>query len=149
MSDPTISAWSRESDLLFHLRQLRDENERLKKEIANQDAMKVRQALAKQEQGERGVLIALLRAADDILNTVVPENTDEEIMLDDLRRDIAKATNQPTHPQQRTWVGLTDEERLKLYRQFEDCLESDGWEYEKAIEAKLKQKNGYAEEKNT
>jgi len=42
---------------------------------------------------------------------------------------------------QRTWVGLTDEERLKLYRQFEDCLESDGWEYEKAIEAKLKDKN--------
>ena len=43
--------------------------------------------------------------------------------------------------EQRTWVGLTDEERLKLYRQFEDCLESDGWEYEKAIEAKLKEKN--------
>jgi hypothetical protein len=42
---------------------------------------------------------------------------------------------------QRTWVGLTDEERLKLYRKFEDCLESDGWEYEKAIEAKLKEKN--------
>ena len=46
-----------------------------------------------------------------------------------------------TTPPQRTWVGLTDEERLKLYRQFEDCLESDGWEYEKAIEAKLKDKN--------
>jgi hypothetical protein len=105
----------------------------------------MRQALAKQEQGERGVLIALLRAADDILNTVVPESTDEEIMLDDLRRDIAKATNQP----QRTWVGLTDEERLKLYRKFEDFLESDNWEYEKAIEAELKQKNSYAEEKNT
>jgi hypothetical protein len=44
-------------------------------------------------------------------------------------------------PQQRTWVGLTNEERLKLYRKFEDCLESDGWEYEKAIEAKLKEKN--------
>jgi len=46
-----------------------------------------------------------------------------------------------TTPQQRTWVGLTDEERLKLYRKFEDCLESDGWEYDKAIEAKLKEKN--------
>ena len=43
--------------------------------------------------------------------------------------------------QQRTWVGLTNDERLKLYRQFEDCLESDGWEYEKAIEAELKDKN--------
>jgi hypothetical protein len=50
---------------------------------------------------------------------------------------------------QRTWVGLTDEERLKLYRKFEDFLESDNWEYEKAIEAELKKKNSYAEEKNT
>ena len=46
-----------------------------------------------------------------------------------------------TTPPQRTWVGLTKDERLKLYRQFEDCLESDDWEYEKAIEAKLKEKN--------
>ena len=30
MSDPTIAAWSREGDLLFQLRQLREENERLK-----------------------------------------------------------------------------------------------------------------------
>ena len=36
MTDPTIAAWSRENDLLFQLRQLREENERLKKEIANQ-----------------------------------------------------------------------------------------------------------------
>ena len=43
MTDPTIAAWSRENDLLFQLRQLREENERLKKEIANQDAMLERQ----------------------------------------------------------------------------------------------------------
>ena len=43
MTDPTIAAWSREGDLLFQLRQLREENERLKKEIANQDAMLERQ----------------------------------------------------------------------------------------------------------
>jgi hypothetical protein len=43
MTDPTIAAWSRENDLLFQLRQLREENERLKKEIANQDAMLGRQ----------------------------------------------------------------------------------------------------------
>jgi predicted nucleic acid-binding Zn-ribbon protein len=43
MSDPTIAAWSREGDLLFQLRQLREENERLKKEITNQDAMLERQ----------------------------------------------------------------------------------------------------------
>jgi hypothetical protein len=43
MTDPTIASWSRENDLLFQLRQLREENERLKKEIANQDAMLERQ----------------------------------------------------------------------------------------------------------
>ena len=44
-------------------------------------------------------------------------------------------------PPQRTWVGLTKNERLELYRQFENCFESDDCEYEKAIEAKLKKKN--------
>jgi hypothetical protein len=39
---------------------------------------------------------------------------------------------------QRTWVGLTDEERMELYKQFTD---SDEWTYEKALEAKLKEKN--------
>ena len=43
MTDPTIGSWSRENDLLFQLRKLREENERLKKEIANQDAMLERQ----------------------------------------------------------------------------------------------------------
>ena len=39
---------------------------------------------------------------------------------------------------QRTWVGLTEEDRLDLYKKFTD---SDEWTYEKAIEAKLKEKN--------
>ena len=43
MADPTIASWSRENDFLFQLRKLREENERLKKEIANQDAMLERQ----------------------------------------------------------------------------------------------------------
>ena len=42
-----------------------------------------------------------------------------------------------THPPQRTWQGLTDKERE----------EATGWSVEH-IEAKLKQKNGFAEEKN-
>jgi hypothetical protein len=43
---------------------------------------------------------------------------------------------------QRQWVGLTDEEMLSImhYSQLDNA---------RAIEAKLKQKNGYAEEKNT
>ena len=46
-----------------------------------------------------------------------------------------------TTPPQRTWVGLTKNERLELYRQFENCLESDDCEYEKAIEQALKERN--------
>jgi len=50
---------------------------------------------------------------------------------------------------QRTWVGLTDEEISALWNEWKDavCLDHKTWA--KAIEAKLKQKNGYAEEKNT
>jgi hypothetical protein len=50
-----------------------------------------------------------------------------------------------THPPQRTWVGLTDDEHCDIW--YKESL--DWMEYGKAIEAKLKQKNGFAEEKNT
>jgi hypothetical protein len=48
-------------------------------------------------------------------------------------------------PSQRTWVGLTDDEHCDIW--YKESL--DWMEYGKAIEAKLKQKNGYAKEKNT
>ena len=49
-------------------------------------------------------------------------------------------------PPQRTWVGLTDDEQQEAYEQWQN----DGWGvFYNAIEAKLKEKNGYAEEKNT
>jgi hypothetical protein len=48
-------------------------------------------------------------------------------------------------PPQRTWVGLTDDEQQHTYEQWQN----DGWGvFYNAIEAKLKQKNGFAEEKN-
>ena len=43
------------------------------------------------------------------------------------------------HPQ-RTWVGLTDEELSEVYNQA-DWDTVSGWEYERAIEAKLKERN--------
>lgn len=44
------------------------------------------------------------------------------------------------HPPQRTWQGLTDEELSEVYNRTEwDTV--NGWEYERAIEAKLKEKN--------
>ena len=51
---------------------------------------------------------------------------------------------------QRTWVGLTDEERFEIRIH---SIQNMGGNFQetlcKAIEAKLKQKNGYAEEMNT
>ena len=47
-----------------------------------------------------------------------------------------------THPPQRTWVGLTDEEIEQL--ELTSATSTDVRE----IQAKLKQKNGFAEEKN-
>ena len=53
---------------------------------------------------------------------------------------------------QRTWVGLTYEDMIevwnKLYKERTDVMPLPTT-FAKAIEAKLKQKNGYAEEKNT
>lgn len=47
---------------------------------------------------------------------------------------------------QRQWVGLTDEETAECFeaKNISDRLKADA----KRIEAKLKQNNGYAEEKN-
>jgi hypothetical protein len=46
----------------------------------------------------------------------------------------------------REWIGLTDDEMLMIYGQ-----QHEGKKYSlgRMIEAKLKQKNGFAEEKNT
>jgi hypothetical protein len=52
------------------------------------------------------------------------------------------------HPPQRTWVGLTDEEIDKAWRSVDYTVpwEQHRIDIAKAIEAKLKQKNGFAEE---
>ena len=51
-----------------------------------------------------------------------------------------------TTPPQRTWVGLTPKQKVVLCKKFPDHLTFNAIE---AIEAQLKQNNGYAEEKNT
>ena len=43
MTDPTIASWSRENDLLFQLRRLREENERMSKRNAELEALLERQ----------------------------------------------------------------------------------------------------------
>ena len=57
-----------------------------------------------------------------------------------------------TRPPQRTWVGLTDEEIAEVEDEYivdYRIPAGSAWNFAQAIEAKLKQKNGYAEEKNT
>jgi len=61
------------------------------------------------------------------------------------RRDLARRIiDLYTHPPQRTWQGLTDEEVADIERNSITRRQAI-----RAIEAKLKQKNGFAEEKNT
>jgi hypothetical protein len=59
-----------------------------------------------------------------------------------------------TTPPQRTWVGLTDEVITQVIDSMPKKMKGfmvdwDLYEFSKVIEAKLKQVNGYAEEKNT
>ena len=55
--------------------------------------------------------------------------------------DIPFAVHTPLYTQPKKWVGLTDEEREEIHDSFEFQNKWDGWEYEKAIEAKLREKN--------
>jgi hypothetical protein len=55
----------------------------------------------------------------------------------DLKGTPAEVRPLYTHPPQRTWVGLTDDEHCDIW--YKESL--DWMEYGKAIEAKLKEKN--------
>ena len=55
----------------------------------------------------------------------------------------------PNCKPQRTWVWLTDEDIGDAYVAWDDADGASFADFARAIEAKLKQKNGYAEEKNT
>ncbi len=56
--------------------------------------------------------------------------------------DDYKAVCKPlyTTPPKREWQGLTDEEISKIYAST-DWNDNEDWDYERAIEAKLKEKN--------
>ena len=57
--------------------------------------------------------------------------------------------DQTSHDAQREFVGLTDEERKDTLQSVNTGFVVDASVVAIAIEDKLKQKNGYAEEKNT
>ena len=68
------------------------------------------------------------------------ENGEREVRFVAGTRGI-KQTPLYTRPQQREWFGLTDEDYMKIYRRsiWDDTPE--GWDYERAIEAALRERN--------
>ena len=94
----------------------------------------LREALAQTEAKER--LIRIMGTFD--LATGHADTFDE--LLDSLESELRDVLGY--YRQQRTWVGLTKEEAA-------ECWSTTSVRTLQAIEAKLKQKNGFAEEKNT
>jgi hypothetical protein len=77
--------------------------------------------------------------------------------LDDLiDRELSKATPEClemaeviTEPQKKEWQGLTEVERMDILDAELTTQSTEHFALAQAIEAKLKLKNGYAEEKNS
>jgi hypothetical protein len=73
-----------------------------------------------------------------------PQRTEQEPVVDDFFRMIADRNPKPFPLPQRTWVWLTNEEHQKIID-----AHFSAQEMLIAAETKSKEKNGYAEEKNT
>lgn len=66
------------------------------------------------------------------------EITDKFLQGEDYRAMYLKVRDELAELQQRTWVGLTDDEQQQAYEQ----SQNEGWGvFYNAIEAKLKEKN--------
>jgi hypothetical protein len=108
-------------------------------------------AIAELESQEHNFCPRCGKRTNDI-HTCTPPPPEQEPWCMKMNGCTAKCEDCPDEPPptpQRTWVGLTDEEIKTI------CVEN-GWDsswqsmrFSHAIEAKLKQKNGFAEEKNT
>jgi len=85
------------------------------------------------------------------LNALEPDPELAEWYVEKHKEMAIKACKEALAQPERKWVGLTDEQIDQLVV-FELGLDADAdimHNFARAIEAKLKQKNGYAEEKNT
>ena len=85
---------------------------------------------------ERGALVQWLHF--EMVQHTLDEGTIDKLIED------AQAI--PATPPQRTWVGLTEQQLNDIENDFWVVISKHVFD---AIEAKLKQNNGYAEEKNT
>ncbi len=99
--------------------------------------------LAKQEQGEPVAWLwkHINRDGEELnaglsFEKVEPTNNTFWMNPNDPRLTATEVQPLYTTPQQRTWVGLTDEEENELW----ESTDSD-WELMKRTEAKLKEKN--------
>ena len=70
---------------------------------------------------------------DKEVEDIIRSNMNLQMNLAGIRQDFKEKL-------QRTWVALTIEEMSEIYNQA-DWDTVNGWEYERAIEAKLKEKN--------
>ena len=87
----------------------------------------------------------VLSSADNASPAV--EAITEFAKMRNLSLDDAKVQDWHTHPPQRTWATLTEEEILDLF-DINNVYGSKWIEFARCVEAKLKQKNNYAEEMN-
>ena len=101
----------------------------------------LRQAIARAEHLEAEKQEPVAMQMDVIVVNLVREGINKH-----RARELAEHFIKHTTPQQRTWVGLTDEDRQAAFESLPDMLDGFlhkwGWlHFSKAIEAKLKEKN--------
>ena len=116
--------------------------------IMNTDGIKdkVRQAIAELESQEPVAWVDLQKEAQQIVESKIlwKRFIDGTPLANDIACWMADFVQQYTHPPQRTWVGLTDDE-VEGYWDWEDFQTGAGrltiFEMVRDIEAKLKEKN--------
>jgi hypothetical protein len=60
----------------------------------------------------------------------------------EIAKELRRLHSENEQLKSRQWVGLTNEEIFEIHTEWSDKVSWDGWNYERAIEAKLKEKNG-------
>ena len=91
---------------------------------------------------EVAVLTELVRVlSDKVAELEAKQEQGEPVDADDFFRMIANRNPSPFPLQQRTWVGLTDEEISKLQHLIDWTAHWSYGTFAQAIEAKLKEKN--------
>ena len=113
----------------------------------------LRQAIAELESQEPVALESFIKWDEDIepVGEVVGFIEDSNYIMVKVHDEKQISLNDELyiHPPQRTWVGLTDEEVNNAIKEKNISPLFTYRMIARTIEAKLKQKNGYAEEKNT